>query len=332
MIIEIRDEVVSLSGVLQRNHWHTLESAVKVRLKHHPAGIVVDCGGLESVTPEGADTFRDAARHIARTGKGARFVLANVPASVMGVLRQIPNLGSQLPVAETVADARISLGLPADTGASGAAAAAADAEQGETVSIADDDTPENSVLVGLFGSDVADPHAVAVGCRLAAAGKGAEDASGLCLTYLLQVPRQMPLMSPMAAEEEAARQALERFDAAVRARSLRPFTRVERTRDPAQRLVDVASEIHARSIVLAVAPEGADEMNRIAASVVARASCNVIVNRLPLPARAPAAAGAAGASPESQQQGTSRGRRPRSGNTAASAAGSSGGGGGGGRR
>jgi anti-anti-sigma regulatory factor len=116
MIVEIRDEVIALSGKLERNHWRTLESAVNVRLRHHPAGIVVDCGGLSALTPEGAKTFREAADHIARSG--ARIVVANVPVAIMRVLRQIPNLGSQLPLAASVADARASLGLPAPDQAS----------------------------------------------------------------------------------------------------------------------------------------------------------------------------------------------------------------------
>lgn len=278
MIVEIRDEVVSLSGVLNRNHWHTLESAVKVRLKYHPTGIVVDCGGLDALTPEGAETFRDAARHIAASGQDARFVLANVPAEVMRVLRQIPNLGSQIPLAATVADARLSLGLSGATAAAAAASSSAAAD-----SAANAGTQESGgIVVGLFG-DEGDRHAVAVGCRLAGAEAGNPAAARVYLTFLLRVPRNVPLLSPMAAEEEAARETLERFETAVREERRLPVPRVERTRDPAARLVEVAETLRARSIVLALLPDALEERTQITETVLFKASCDVIINRLPAP-------------------------------------------------
>ncbi len=268
MIVEIRDEVVALSGMLRRNHWPTLESAVNVRLKHHPAGIVVDCSGLIGLTLEGADTFRNAASHIARGG--ARIVLANVPPDVMAVIRQVPNLRSQLPIAETVAAARASLGLETRvrTGAAG------------------DST--HDVVAGLLGTE-ADPHAVAVACRL-----GQPLTSRVYLTYVLVVPRNMPLLSALGPEEEKAQSTLERLDGAVRLARLQPVPRVERTRDPATRLIEVAGETRAESIVLALPPGCPEDLVALAQALLARAPCDVVINRLSAPetaaARAPAPA------------------------------------------
>ena len=280
MIVEIRDEVVALSGALRRNHWPTLRSAVNVRLRHHPAGIVVDCGGLEALTPEGASTFRDAARHI--VASGARIVVANVPEHALRVLRQVPNLGSQLPLASTVAEARASLGLAAAPRA-GVPSDPAPAESGD-------------IVVGLLGTG-ADPHAVAIGCRLGSGAAAAQRRVHLC--YLLVVPRNVPLLSALGPEEEEARRVLERMEGAVRAAGrCVPVPRVERTRSPAARLVEVASEVRAAALVLALPPEPSEELEAIAAAVLGRADRPVIVNRLPppqaaaaLPVTAPAAAG-----------------------------------------
>ncbi len=258
MIVEIRDEVVTLSGTLRRNRWATLQSAVNVRLRHHPAGIVVDCGGLQLLTPEGARTFRDAAQHI--VAGGGRIVLANVPPEVMQVLRQTPNLGSQLPIAATVADARASLGL----------------EISRPRSVAGGGTG-TAVAAGLLGTE-ADSHAVAMACRLAYSMQAT-----VYLIYLLVVPRNKPLLAALGDQEEAARGALERLEAAVRTARLRPAPRVERTRDPAGRLVAVASEVRADAITLALPPGSSEELNALAEAVLARADCDVVINRLPAP-------------------------------------------------
>lgn len=263
MIIEIRDEVVALSGVLRRNHWRTLESAVNLRLKHHPAGIVVDCGGLIALTPEGAETFREAAAHVAQAGasQSARMVVANVPPDVMRVLRGIPNLGSQLPIAASVEDARASLGLTR-TPAAGTGQDAAAGMPGV-------------VVAGLLGTS-ADPHAVAVACRLAK-----EHSSAVHLAYLLVVPRHMPLLSALGEEEARARQTLDGLESGVRAAGLVPVPRVERTRDPASRLMEVAAETNAEAITLALPPAPDADLLAIADATLTRALCHVLVNRLP---------------------------------------------------
>lgn len=291
MVIEIRDEVVALSGVLRRNHWRTLESAVNVRLRHHPAGIVVDCSGLEAITPEGAQTFRDAAAHIAGSaaagdgatnGTGAaagapkaRIVLAGVPSPIMRVLRQVPNLGSQLPVAASVADARASLGLSRTPRVRAAGGSPRAGDGGATA----------SVVAGLLGTP-ADPHAVAIAGQVARAS-----GASVYLVYLLVVPRHVPLLSALGEEEAAARQVLDSLENAARAQGLSVVPRVERTRDPAGRLVEVAAELGAEAITLALPPDPDPDLIAVAKETLARARCDVLVDRL-APGQLIAAAGA----------------------------------------
>ena len=253
MIIEIRDEVIGLSGALRHNRWRTLQSAVNVRLRYHPAGIIVDCGGLTALTAEGAETFRDAFKHIAASG--GRMIIANLPPSLLMVIRQKASLGSQLPIAATISEARASLGLGTPTHRESRAGA------GEG----------SAIVVGLLGTD-ADAHAVEVACRL-----GDE----IYLAYLLVVPRNVPLLSPLGEVETEARAMLEGLDGAVRIRGMRPIPRVERTRDPARRLIEVAAEVRAEALVLALPPDAEERLTGIADAVMARAGCAIVIDRLP---------------------------------------------------
>jgi len=206
-------------------------------------------------------------------------VLASVPPHVMRVLRQVPNLGSQLPIAESVAEARRSLGLAAPTAPGLSARAAAIAEgRGE-------------VLVGLLGAP-SDAHAVAVGCRLAARAARIADAgrdgSGenpvvrprVHLIFLLSVPRDRPLLSAVGAEEEEACATLTRFEDAVRNAGHIPVPRLERTRNPAARLVELTGDLSASYVVLALSVDASAEEVATVEGVVAQARCDVIVDRL----------------------------------------------------
>ncbi|HVK06233.1 MAG TPA: hypothetical protein VM490_22370 [Armatimonadaceae bacterium] len=272
MIVEIRDEVISLSGALRKNHWQTLESAIRIRLRQHPTGIVIDCAGIDAITPEGAQTFAQALEHFEERVPDARLVIAEVPAHVMLVLRRIPELGSRLPTADTVEAARRSLGFaptPVGVGAHGAM----------------------EIVVALLGTP-ADEHAVALACRLAVANRPEENrdpgaaagapprAPRIHLAYPLQVPRDRPLLSPLAEEEASAVRTLKRFEEYVRRQRLVPLARLERTRDTAGRLVRLARDLRAAYVVLSVIREPAPELQDVIERIVAAAPCEVLVNRL----------------------------------------------------
>ncbi len=280
MIVEIRDEVVLLSGSLQRNQWRTLESAVRVRLRHHPNGIVLDLGGLTELNAEGAETFRDALSHFKAQNK--RIVVARIPADVMKSLRQSRDLVSQLPIAATVEEARSSLGLaPPNAIAAGRIAS-------------------GTILVALLGTD-ADQHAVALAVRLAqkttsnssstdkdAPSVPLPDAPArIVLVHALQVPRDRPLMSSLGVEEETAGEDLARLHASVRATRIETVSRIERTRDRAVRFLAVAAEVKAGVIALALGPDAPEELMEVGDALLARATCEVIVNRLPPQTAAP---------------------------------------------
>ena len=109
MIIEAREDVVTLRGNLLENMWPAIQAATNLLLKQHPAGIIIDCGHLETASGAGVQTFVDAMNYIQKQGK--RVLLADVPEEIMQVLREVPVDGSQLPVAKTIEEARHSLEL-----------------------------------------------------------------------------------------------------------------------------------------------------------------------------------------------------------------------------
>src|SRR5262245_60961124 len=109
MIIEAREDVVTLRGKLSRNEWQNIKAAANHLLHNHPHGIIIDCTHLELATQEGIETFIDARRDI--EAQGARIILCNVPRAVLDAMRSVPGASSQLPVARGAEEARSSFRL-----------------------------------------------------------------------------------------------------------------------------------------------------------------------------------------------------------------------------
>ena len=110
MIVESYEDVIILSGALRSNFWETIHTAISLTLKRHPTGVIIDCSGITEITPDGAETFHDAIDFVA-AHKRARIVVAAVSEEMLEVLRSVPEVRSQLPIAETVEAARKSLDL-----------------------------------------------------------------------------------------------------------------------------------------------------------------------------------------------------------------------------
>ena len=100
MIIETKDDVVRLSGSLHKNQWLTIKAAANLLLQQHPEGIIVDCARLEEISEDGAKTFLEAMRDI--EAARSRIIVANLPEKVLAVLKSVPGVRSQLPIAESV--------------------------------------------------------------------------------------------------------------------------------------------------------------------------------------------------------------------------------------
>src|SRR2546423_14865634 len=111
MIVACKDDVVHLSGSLHKNQWLTIKAAAKLLLQQHPQGILIDCSGLTDISEDGAKTFLEAMKDI--QGEGARIIVVNLPEQILEVIRSVPGVRSQLPIARTIEEARASFRLGA---------------------------------------------------------------------------------------------------------------------------------------------------------------------------------------------------------------------------
>ncbi len=71
--------------------------------------MIIDCTGLTEANEEGAQTFRDVMEFI--RNQEARVIVACVPDKILEVLRSVPEVRSQLALAQTCEEARRSLDL-----------------------------------------------------------------------------------------------------------------------------------------------------------------------------------------------------------------------------
>jgi len=262
MIIEAREDVVQLEGALDKNLWPTIQAAANLLLRQHPQGIIVDGSSLTACSPEGAQTFREAMDYIERYR--ARIVVSAVPEGIIEVIRAVPGIRSRLPIAATVEEARASLRLARPGAAQGGSTHRA--LQDILVPLLRADTPETSTMLA---------------CRLAKAG---EQKARLHLAYILEVPRHLPLSSPLPEEEAVAAEALVAAQSWVQREGLLAVPHVLRARDAGEEIVHQAGILASNMIVLSRCPSSADAdefMTRVMRTVIDRAPCEVILNKLP---------------------------------------------------
>lgn len=263
IIIEARDDVVMLEGALDKNLWPTIQAAANLLLRHHIQGIIIDGSALTGCSPEGAQTFRDAMDYIERYR--ARIVVSGLPENVMQVVRTVPGVRSRLPISATLDEARASLRLARDGAGRGAVPGGRDLQD---------------ILVPLLRRD-APETATMLACRLARAGG---QKAQIHVTYVFEVPRQLPLNAPLPEEEAEASRTLKAAEDWVRREGLNAVAHVARARDVGEEIVHQAGQVSARIIVLSCGASGEpceDFMTRIALPVLGHAPCEVILNKLP---------------------------------------------------
>lgn len=213
MIIQARDDVISLQGSLVENQWPAIRSAVNLLLEQHPTGVIIDCSGLTDVSDVGAKTFLDASNYI--QAQNARVVVAGLRADLLSAIRNIPGIRSQLVVSNTVQEARSSL-------QTGGMEYPADRRTGPTI------------LVPLIGSW---KDAVEFAIPQAAARK-----MEIHLLYVLQVPRTLPLGIPIPELEQEALKTMAEADNATKRRGVRVRKLITRARDLMEGAAKFASD------------------------------------------------------------------------------------------
>lgn len=262
MIVESYEDVIVLSGALRSNFWETIHTAISLTLKRHSTGVIIDFSGITECTLEGALTFVDAMQFI--ESHDARIIVAAVPPAVMEVLKTVPEVRSQLPIAASVEEARRSLDL---------------------LTSGEDDkkkkrsgTPDlKKILVCLQGNE-SDQHVVRLARKLATATP-----SEVRVVFPLLVPREMPLQAPMPELETSAARALQEAQALLEEASIQNSIRLERARDVPSALEEALEEVTPTQILLGlpVDPGGVDASLKLAKLVMARVKAPVAFVRGP---------------------------------------------------
>lgn len=258
MVIEARGDIVSLYGDLKKNLWQSIKATVHMLLKEHPNGIIIDCKDLRACTSSGVDTFVDAMRYI--NAHGSRVLLASVPEEVTGILKLVPNARSQLPIAATVEEARMSLSLQGS--ASGKS-----------------QVSSKIILVPVF-QNLGTEKGIALACELAK-----KDNAQIHLVWFLEIPRRLPLGAPLPEEETLAKTKMQEAKALVAKYDCSVQVNVERTRDAVSAILEMASKLNASLIILSTVPQQAEDQEVVASSdhlvttLLHKAPCEVVIER-----------------------------------------------------
>lgn len=221
MIIEAREDTITLRGEVKSNIWPAIQAAAALLLENHPTGIILDCSALSKVTAKGAETFQDAFGYIA--AQNARIMVVGLTEEMLAIGQSVPGFRSQLPIAATVDEARASLAISETTPHRGKARTAG--------------------VVPMLGNwrrslYLADKLAIGESCEMH-------------MVDLIRVPRTLPIGSPMPEREAAGQVRLAEAQGLVRKTRLKGFSHVERVRSKAQ-LDDFAKRLNANFSVISL--------------------------------------------------------------------------------
>ncbi len=261
MIIETKEDVVRLSGALHKNQWMTIKAAANLLLQEHPQGIIIDCGHLDEVSGEGGKTFLEAMKDI--EAAHARIIVANLPENAAAVCRTIPGVRSQLPVANSVADARASL----HTLNCKRSLAAMEAAK-----------TNGRILVPLI-AEVDLTYGAVLASRIAKVNR-----FEVRLAYLIEVGRGLPLNAPLAEEEKAAQETLKRAVPLTQPQGIIPVQEIQRVREPLDGILS-AVKLQEIDLIVLGAPYSAEgdqsheAFSSLTNALLERASCEVIIGR-----------------------------------------------------
>jgi len=134
------------------------------------------------------------------------------------------------------------------------------------------------ILVPTVGMPYSE-RGVELACRL-----GQEQKAEIVLTYVLEVPRTMPLGTPLPEVEAKAREALERAESIVALHGLSAVMDIERAREAGEGIVRAARDHDVDLIVIGIRPRltaAQDILGRTTDILLRRAPCEVIINKLP---------------------------------------------------
>lgn len=239
MIVESYEDVIVLSGALRQNFWDTVETAITLTLRRHPAGVIVDGSGITEITVEGAQTFASFIEFV-REHDRARVIFAALPDHVETMLRSVPEVRSQLAITRTVEEARTSLDLLCTS-----PEPAAKKKLKSQV--------ERRVLV-VFCPDSFDRHLLDVAVEFS-------DARDTRLVLLLPivVPRDLPIHAAMPEQESRAASLAESAQTILDDEQLTYEIRLERTRDLPSLVRDMGEETQSDHVLVGLSPHAQED-------------------------------------------------------------------------
>lgn len=259
MIIETQEDVVRLSGSLHKNQWPTIRAVAGMLLHDYPEGIIVDCANLQDISEEGAKTFLEAMRDIEAAGR--RIIVANLPENVLSVIKNVPGIRSQLPIAHSIEEARRSLHLLSQN-------PAPPSPLKQTFLLAllvpgVDLTPGAWLAVQMAKARRADVHFV----------------------FLLEVPRDLPLNTPLTEQEQEAQQALATAMNFAKNAGVSATTHLERVRDLIDGSLAIVRQYNVERVVFATSQKSLETGNeelffQLVDTLLRRSPTEVVVGRL----------------------------------------------------
>ena len=265
MIIQTKEDIVTLSGSLNKNLWMTIRAAANLLLTKHPEGLIIDCVGLTDISENGAKTFLEAMRDI--EGAHSRIMVVNLPRQVLQVCKTVPGVRSQLPIADSIEEARASLGM---------------ITQGVTEKksfMATESAKTGRVIVVPLLTDLDLTYGATLAARIAQ-----REPAEVRLVSFIEVPRSQPLNSPLLEEEQVARLVLDQAVQSAKKLGVTPSAMVERVRDSSDGILATIKNCNADMVVIGavnepLGAEGHDLFHEIVDCLLHRAPCEVIIGR-----------------------------------------------------
>ena len=229
MIIEAREDTITLRGAITSNIWPAIQAAAALLLENHPTGIIIDCFALTKITAKGADTLADAFAYI--SSRDARIIVAGLSPEFLEIGKVAPAVRAQLPLADSVEEARASMRLEEVTPKTGKARVRA--------------------VVPIFGNwrravRLADKLAIGESCEVH-------------LVDLIKVSRTLPIGTPLPERESEGQARVEAATAAVRQTRIKSFSHVERVRSESAGLAEFMDRVHADFTVVSIDRPGLSE-------------------------------------------------------------------------
>jgi nucleotide-binding universal stress UspA family protein len=121
--------------------------------------------------------------------------------------------------------------------------------------------------------------AIELACRL-----GAQQEAEIVLTYVLEIPRTLPLNAPIPEAEKEADEALSRGREIVELHKMIPITKLERAREAGEGIVKVARDSDVDVIVLGIRPTWRGTQSswgKTTETLLRKAPCEVVIDKLP---------------------------------------------------